>query len=455
MKKSIILICVLFVAAQTIYAEKNTSLAFKHPLTVNSQEREAHLQKAIDKLHSGRPLPAVAEAFEAIKANPRSAEALAVLGLAQLKCGEWEKAVSHFNKAITLDGLSPEAHLGLGIIAASRMHPRDAISHLRRSTSSQLFPGVAYSALASSLENLGLHQEASRAMREASKYQDEFTVSQLANIRALADIFAAYDSRDLYGMPEDFQSTTLHFEYSHGHIILPVVLNGSTQGDFFFDTGYGASLMLNAKYAKNLDLTYIGEMKTISVVGDLYMKAAILDSIEIGGLVMRDVPVLVCENYAFDGAGLIGWKIIQRVNTTIDFKKMQVGLFSLDNPELKGKRIVAEEGAECVTFAYLTSMYIIARFGDDIPKAFVFDTGCVRSVLHGSDLHTTAYTQDDSSIFIKIGDLTFTAPQAQVYDFSSIHEAGSYYFPGVIGIDILNHSILHILPGESKLCIER
>jgi tetratricopeptide (TPR) repeat protein len=440
---SLILICAISI------------LAVVNSVLNASQEREAHLQRAIDELLAGEPLAAVADASRAVEVNPGSAEALAVLGLSQLKCGEWGKAESHFNEAIAVDSLLPEAHLGLGVIAASQMRYRDAVPHLRRATSSQLFPGAAYRALALSLEDLNLHQEASQAMREAGEYADEIPADQLANVRSFADIFAAHDGLSLYGIPDDFRSTSVHIDYWQGHITVPVVLNGSTRGDFVLDTGNGGSLMLSDEYAERLNLKYVGDITTISMAGDLRLKAAVLDSIRIGGLVMSDVPVLVCENYPFESAGLIGWKIIQKVNTTIDFQQMQIRLSSQDNPESRSKKITDEDDVECVPFIYLTSMYVIARFGDDLPKAFVFDTGAVASFLHRRGSSRRGDARAGAPHSIRIGDIDFDVPQTGFIDFSEIHKRGRYYFSGVIGIDILSHSVLHILPRKSMLCIKK
>jgi tetratricopeptide (TPR) repeat protein len=430
-------------------------LAVSRPAPAASQEREAHLQKAIDELHDGQALPAVVEASEAVEVNPRSAEALAILGLARLKCGEWEKAESRFNEAIAIDGELPEAHLGLGVIAYARMRYRDAIPHLRQATSSHIYPGTAYRALALSLEDLDLHQEASQAMREAGKYKDEIPADLLANVRGFADIFAAHDGRSLYRIPDDFESTSVDFRYSHGDITLPVVLNGTTSCDLIFDTGHGGSLMLGGKCADRLNLKYTGEITTTSMAGGLRLKAAVLDSVRIGELVMRDVPIFVCENYPFPSAGLIGWKLIQRINTTIDFEGRQLRFASQEGSESDAKRIAGEENAACVPFIYLTSMYIIARFGDDSPRAYVFDTGAKGFLLHKSDSRGPEDTRAESSRSVRIGDLSFETPQPEFVDFSAIHKAGRYYFHGVIGADILRHSVLHIFPSESTMCIEK
>jgi tetratricopeptide (TPR) repeat protein len=430
-------------------------LVVAHPVLAASREREAHLEKAIQELHDGQPLPAVTDASEAVELNPQSAEALAILGLSQLKCGEWEKAESHFNEAIAIDSLLPEAHLGLGVIATSKMRYRDAIPHLRQATSSQLFPGAAYVALALTLEDMDLHHEASRAMKEASKHTDDLSAEQRANVNAFADIFAAYDGRSLYRISENFRSTSVRFYYSEGHINLPVVLNGSKQLDFVLDTGHGGSLMISSDYAEGLDLTYVGEITTISLYGGLRLRAAVLDSVRIGGLEMRDVPVLVCEDSPFGTIGVIGWKVIQRINTTIDFEKSQIRFSSQADAESHREGVADEKKTECAPFVYLTSMFVIARFGDDLPGAFVFDTGAVASYLHSSNSNGPEDEQAGSPCSIRIGDLTFDLPQTQFIDFSAIHETGRYYFPGVIGIDILRHTVLHILPRESMLCIEK
>jgi tetratricopeptide (TPR) repeat protein len=420
-----------------------------------SEEREAHLQKAIDELLAGRPLAAVTDASKAVEVNPRSAEALAILGMSQLKCGEWGKAESRLNEAVAVDSLLPEAHLGLGVIAVSQMRCHDAIPHLRRATLSQLFPGAAYRALALSLEDLNLHQEASQAMREASKYSDDIPADQLANVSSFADIFAAHDGLSLHRIPDDFKSTSVHIDHEQDHVTVPVVLNGTSRCDLVLDTGFGGSLMLNAECAEGLNLTYVGAITTISMAGELRLEAAVLDSIRIGGLVMSDVPVFVCEHYPFQSGGLIGWKVIQRVNTVIDFEQMQMRLFSQNNPEAGGKRITDEENTECIPFVYLTSMFVIARFGDDLPKAYVFDTGAYASCLHSSYGNDSQDAWASSSRSLRIGDLTFDVPNPQFLDFSAIHKKGRYYFPGVIGLDIMWHNVVHILPRESMLCMEK
>jgi hypothetical protein len=170
---------------------------------------------------------------------------------------------------------------------------------------------------------------------------------------------------------------------------------------------------------------------------------------------MRDVPILVCEDYPFQSAGVIGWEIIRKVNTTIDLEGLRIQLYSLDDREWHGERCPDEENMNCVPFIYLTSMYVIARFGDDFPRGFVFDTGAMASCLHRSNSNEPEQTQAGMSRSIRIGDLVFDLPETLFLDFSAVHRTGRCYFPGVFGLDILMHSVLHILPGESMLCIEK
>ena len=430
-------------------------LAVANPVLAASQEREPHLQKAIGQLLDGQPLPAITDASAAVKVHPQSAEALAILGLCQLRCGEWEKAESRLTEALAIDSLSPEAHLGLGAIAASKMRYRDAIPHLRKATSSRVLRGEAYRALAWSLEDSNLHQEASQAMQEASTYSNDLRADELVNLRAWAAIFAAHDHRSLYRISTTFKSTSIPFDPSGSHITFPVVLNGSKQVDCVLDTGNGGTLMISDDYAEGLELTYLGEITAISLNGRLRLKAAILDSVRMGGLEMRDVPVLVCEDSPFGSIGVIGWKLIQRVNTTVDFNRLVVELSSQDSREPNSMGVRDEKQAECVPFVYMTSMYIVARFGGGVPRAFILDTGADASYLHFSDSDGRGHEPTGEACPIRIGDLTFDVPQTQFIDFSAIHKKGRYYFAGVIGNDVLRQGILQILPREGMLCIER
>jgi predicted aspartyl protease len=292
-------------------------------------------------------------------------------------------------------------------------------------------------------------------MREAGTYTDELAEDQLSNIRAFAGIFAAHDGLALCTVPEDFRSTSVRLRYSNSHIAVPVVLNGSTRGDFFFDTGHGGWMMLDDEYAERLDLTYTGEITTITVLGTIVLKAAVLDSIRIGGLTMLNVPVLVCKDYPFGEAGLIGWKVIQRVNTAIDFKQKQIRFSSQDVPGPQWRNIAGGESTTCVPFANLTSLFVIASFGDETPRAYVFDTGCDVSVMHYGDPGGPESARKGTPCIVRIGDLAFDVPWIDYSDFTAIHRKGRYYFPGVIGLNVMSQCVLHIFPKESMLCLEK
>lgn len=419
------------------------------------REPEQALDNAIEELLAGRPFEALKHAGDAVRANPRSADALAIMGLSQLKCGEWEKAESHLKRAVSIDSQLPEAHLGLGEIAVGKMRYGDAVSHLRQATQSQAFRGEAYRVLASSLEAQDLHSEAEQAIREAGKYMDNISEDHQKSVLALPEIFASREGKSLFRIPGDFESTSIRFEYFQGHIVLPIVANGLKLDRFVLDTGHSGSVMISSEFAEGLNLTYSGEMIAQSLAGELTLQAAILDSMQIGDLVIKDVPVFVCKDYPFGSDGLIGWKIIQRFNISIDFKNSELHIFNGERLELQRRTFDEDKLQQRVPFFYFTSMWIRARFGNEAPRAVVFDTGAPESALHLDPLDPPTRLRASSLRFIRIGDLVFDRARVVLRDFSDIHRKGRYYFHGIVGIDILKDSVLHIVPKRSILIIEK
>lgn len=75
----------------------------------------SHYQRGVELLRNQNPSGAVAELDEALKLDPKLAEAHDAKGLARLAEGDVASAVAEFRRAIELKPALSEAHLGLGL----------------------------------------------------------------------------------------------------------------------------------------------------------------------------------------------------------------------------------------------------------------------------------------------------------------------------------------------------
>jgi tetratricopeptide (TPR) repeat protein len=107
---------------------------------------------------------------EELKLHPRTAGAEYELGEMARQARQWDDAIEHFNRALTLDSQFGEALIGLGKSLVSAGRPQQAVAPLERAV--RLEPGnaIAHYQLSFAYRRLGRDQEAAKelaAYREA------------------------------------------------------------------------------------------------------------------------------------------------------------------------------------------------------------------------------------------------------------------------------------------------
>jgi tetratricopeptide (TPR) repeat protein len=422
------------------------------PLVVHVSDD--YVKQAITQIRAGKPLAALNLSEKGVAANPDSAIALAVLGLSQLQCGRWPEAELWLKEALALDSMLPEAHAALAEIAYGRMHYELAIAHANKAIASQYLKTQAYSAMAASLEEMNLHDQASQAMREAYKWSDYLPEYHRKNLQNWSEVYSSYEGRKLHEIPDDFTSTVLPFTNYVGFALLRATADGQNLDSVLLDTGFGGSLMISPKDAEKLGLVDLGEIATRSFYGDLVIKIALVKSVRLGDLVVNNVPAYVCD--IPDGFGaIIGWQFLKNVNFSIDFTRSRVTIFNRQYPDLQKDMFSKDRFLDRIPFLYDRNIRIIACVADKAPQHFVFDTGARYPSLHVDSSRDSSIVGSESRTSIQIGDLVFDNVKVLHYDLSPIHEIGRYYFDGIVGISLFQNSVLHFNPEESALYIER
>jgi tetratricopeptide (TPR) repeat protein len=412
-----------------------------------------YVEKAICEIQAGESLAALEYSERAAAANPDSAIALAVYGLSQLQCGRWSEAELWLKQALVINSMLPEAHLGLAEIAYGRMHYDLAIAHADKAVSSQHLKMQAHTVQAATLEEINLHDQASQAMREAYRWSEYLPEYHRKNIQNWSEIYSSYQGHKLHEIPDDFTSTVIPFTNYQGHALLSLTADGLHLDSVLLDTGFGGSLMISPKDAERLELQYSGQILTRSFYGEIVIKIALIDSVQLGDVVVNNVPAYVCDIPGGFG-GLIGWQLLKNFNFSIDFTSSRIAIFGRQYSNLQKDMFSEDKYLDRVPFLYDKNIRITACIGEKKAQHFVFDTGASYPSLHVDPSNDTAAVRSESRTSIEIGHFVFDNAKFLYYDLSSIHEIGRYYFDGIIGISIFQNSILHFNPGESALYVE-
>ncbi len=412
------------------------------------------VEQAIVKIRAGKPLAALELSEKGLVQNPDSAITLAVLGLSQIACGQWQEAELWLKQALALDSTLPEAHLGLANIAYGKTRYSLAIVHANKAIASQHLKAQAYSVLAASLEEMNLHDQASQAMNEACKWSDYLPEYYRKNMQNLSEIYSSYEGSNLYEIPGDFTSTVIPFTNYLGFALLEATADGRDLDSVLLDTGFGGSLMISTKDAEKMGLVFLGEHITRSFYGELVIKIALVKSVRLGDLVVHNVPAYVSDDIPGGFGGLIGWQLLKHFNFSVDFTNSRVTFFNPKHQDLQRDTFSRNRLVDRIPFFYGSSIRINACFGDRGPGYFILDTGARYPSLHVDSSDDASIVGSESRTSIEIGYLVFDNMKVEHYDLSLIHEIGRYYFDGIVGISVFQNSVLHFIPGESTLYVE-
>jgi clan AA aspartic protease (TIGR02281 family) len=123
----------------------------------------------------------------------------------------------------------------------------------------------------------------------------------------------------------------IRFSAASGHMIVPVVLNGSNTSTMLFDTGAGITV-LSREMARDLRLRMEPgkSIKLRTVAANVQAQVATLDSITVGEFTKTDFPVAVVDlgrenNKRFDG--ILGMDFLSTYIIRIDNQTSSILLF--------------------------------------------------------------------------------------------------------------------------------
>jgi len=122
----------------------------------------------------------------------------------------------------------------------------------------------------------------------------------------------------------------IRFSSTNGHMVVPVLLNGSRTADLLFDTGAGITV-LSRELAQNLGLAPEAgrSIKLKTVAAEVQAQIATLDSITIGDFSRADFPVAVVDLNLDDKRrfeGILGMDFLSNYTIRIDNQTSRIFL---------------------------------------------------------------------------------------------------------------------------------
>ena len=137
----------------------------------------AHLMKGVDLENAGQIDGAIAEHEEAVKQDPKLAQAHANLIALYARAGRAEKAESEYRATVELNPNLPQSHYDYGVFLVSQQRYREAEAAFRKALESSPKYAEAHSNLGAMLEREGKSEEAIQHYRTAIEDKPNFRMA--------------------------------------------------------------------------------------------------------------------------------------------------------------------------------------------------------------------------------------------------------------------------------------
>lgn len=407
---------------------------------------------------------------------------MAVCGLAVLKAGRIAEAEVILKKVLPRSPDEPDAHLALGRIAFARNDPDASISHLRRAVPSAFFYEEALRLLWRAASDRGrvddlleIAKLAEERFARAALPLPSFFSNGLAQVEGLA-------GKRLFQMEGRFERIRVPMVTSRPHSrtrMISLALNG--KGDYLFhlDSALPAFMTISPLLAEELGLAPTGSATSTGVgTASIATRFAVLDTVELGPLTFRNVPVMVSDIRTLRGLkkGLVGTALLKRFNATIDIEAGIMDLFPLDRADLLARNIDKAAVAADVPLYIFDSTVVEASVAGAPPALYILDSAAATNLVDvGFFEEHIQPTIDPARIVqagirgaggaenvqrvdglpIALGSLVFEEGQVNVFRMGRLNEISGRYAAGLLGNPCLWPYRVHMDFRAGRLILER
>jgi tetratricopeptide (TPR) repeat protein len=422
-------------------------------------------------------------AAEILAGSTADARTLAVCGLAYLKTGRIAEAEALFEKALELAPDNPEAHLGLGRIARIRNDPDEAIRRLHRAVRSEVFYGEAFYQLWRAAWGNGrvcdlsdIYERAEECYRRKSRPLPSWFTNGMSQIGRIP-------GGRLFQMEGRFD-----------HLAVPLVENPDPRsrirmialrlegrGEYLFDIDSASAdfLTLSPLLAEELGLALTGSSTASGVgSGEAAVRFSMLDKVELGGIVFRNVPVMVSDLHPFKGLkkGLLGTALLKRFNVTLDVGRKVMDLYPLDRPDLLAARIDRSAVAADVPLYLFDATVVEASVAGAPAALYILDSAAATNLVDGGFFADhlkpkieparivrsgiqgaggAQYVNRVDGLPVALGTLVFEGQTFHEFPMGVLNEIGGRYLAGLLGNPLLWPYRVHMDFRGGRLILEK
>lgn len=216
-------------------------------------------------------------------------------------------------------------------------------------------------------------------------FQQAATLLRTAGKNTMAAQMESFKGQVPYLITAPAQTTRVPFIHTDPLPLIAVKINGSAEANFIIDTG-GAEVILDTDFARQHQAQIFGqEERTFGGGRRAPMEFGRIDSLSLGELEIKNVPVHILSTKAFSAAaqgkpvsGIIGTVLLYHFLTTLDYSGGALVLQPRNAATLK--RFTQQATAEkqsVVPFWLAGDHFIVAsgRVGNSKPVMLFVDTG--------------------------------------------------------------------------------
>ena len=461
-----LLLLILIISVAAVYLSSATT------------SKEEILGSIEQHLKGNRPEEALAVAQNAVETFADNKDFNALYSIALERCNQIEHAEMIARDVIENKAEHPEAHFALAEIEDGRSNWESVVDHAGKAVASKRFGGEAQLLLASSYVNQNELEKAVENFTSALDRVDYFTGERISNIKSILEFSKTIRETDLYSIDNSFSSTSLSSRVRYTKVFVPVTVNGNTAGEFVIDTGNSGMVSLTEEFAKKLGIKNYGSLQVRGADGKFTMWISIVDSLKIGDLVVRNVPVAVSKSKAIavNLQGNIGRLLLHRFNVSIDYQNKKVHIFSKERKADQLALINDESISTRTPINYRQMLLINVRVNEQGSTPFILDTGAhktlLRKVFVDDYLRHTIRITPDSRVKIRgargkaipatlmnlssleFGGARFEEVEAISVDLAQTFANSNQLISGIIGADLFQKSRLHFNFADSELIVE-
>jgi predicted aspartyl protease/Tfp pilus assembly protein PilF len=262
----------------------------------------------------------------AVTQDPTSARAHAILGMVILGLGDFPRALTEFKSALNVNENTALAIAGVALIDFYENRTRESLDGLRRASFlSPDEPDFVFQIgqIAARTER---YKEAADAYERFLRIAPRTDSDRRERIKGLIDFLRYLNIQgSLYIVGGD-DKTSVPFRAPDSRPLLDVRVNGNKKPlNFVLDTGSGMSV-ISEETAKRLGVRIVargGFARGVGGPGRFEIVYGFLDSLEIGGVKISNVPVYVRKFYTNPNIeGYIGLSVISKFAAVTDYKSL-------------------------------------------------------------------------------------------------------------------------------------